>query len=660
VACTGTVLVAIVAGAAEGEMAWSIALTSMALVSVGMYFSYQTRAGPPGWIKVLVAVAAVGALLWFFRQVSAGPVADITTVENPLTVLFAWILAVHSFHVPARRDLVFALAASAGLMAVAAAQAIDLRFGSYALVWSAFGIWSLVELWSASSGGARVSLIGLGSALFGVSVMAALIFLVLPAPTVAVRINFQSRAGAGGPVGTPSALAGDSGQATQLSHPGRPGGRTQVGGYLGFAGSLDTALRGKLSKTVVMRVRAQRPSYWVGETFDSWDGQSWTASKPATHPLGDGSPFSLPASTGNTYDGAMDLQTFYVASPTADLVFHAETATELWFPTSTVFFSNDGTIVSPIGLGHGAIYTVESAVSSPTAASLRQSFGGLSLGTVDRKRFTELPHPYPQAQALAESITASAPTTYDKVQALISWMGANTHYSLDIPPLAPGADTVNEFLFGDRTGFCEQISTSLAVMLRSLGIPAREAVGYVPGPYNPITDLYEVRAEDAHAWVQVWFPGHGWQSFDPTAVVPLANPAPGATALADLGHAVGRVPVVPVSALLVVAAATSAAIRRRRRRPATWAEKMAQRIERAGRRAGRPRHPSETMAEYAGALDARSPDRPAEWSRLASTVEASAYGGREPPADAQRDLLDATRRIRIDRSPAQGRSSRSG
>ena len=61
-------------------------------------------------------------------------------------------------------------------------------------------------------------------------------------------------------------------------------------------------------------------------------------------------------------------------------------------------------------------------------------------------------------------------------------------------------------------------------MLRSLGIPAREAVGYVPGPYNPITDLYEVQAKDAHAWVQVWFPGYGWQSFDPTAVVPLGQP----------------------------------------------------------------------------------------------------------------------------------------
>jgi transglutaminase-like putative cysteine protease len=225
-------------------------------------------------------------------------------------------------------------------------------------------------------------------------------------------------------------------------------------------------------------------------------------------------------------------------------------------------------------------------------------------------------------------------------------MGAQTHYSTDIPPLPPGADTVDEFLFGNRVGFCEQISTSLAVMLRTLGIPVRETVGYVPGPYNPLTDLYEVQADDAHAWVQVWFPGYGWQSFDPTAAVPLANPSPGATALSDIGKALGRVPVVPVSSVLFGAVSVAVLVRWRRRRPATWAERVARDVERAGHRAGRPRRPSETFAEYAGALDSISGGGDA-WARIASYVEASAYGGREPPPETQRQLLSATRRTRL-------------
>jgi hypothetical protein len=250
-------------------------------------------------------------------------------------------------------------------------------------------------------------------------------------------------------------------------------------------------------------------------------------------------------------------------------------------------------------------------------------------------------------QALARVVTAGAATTYDQVEALIAWMGANTRYSTDIPPLPPGADTVDEFLFGNRVGFCEQISTSLAVMLRSLGIPAREAVGYVPGPYNPITDLYEVQGQDAHAWVQVWIPGHGWQSFDPTAAVPLANPAPGATALKAVGRALSRIPIVPTGAAAGAVVAAVMLLRWRRNRPATWAEDLARRIERAGRRAGRPRAPAETIAEYARALDRLSGKEAQPWRPLAAAVQSAAYGGRAPPVEIQRQMLASVRRIRM-------------
>ena len=124
-------------------------------------------------------------------------------------------------------------------------------------------------------------------------------------------------------------------------------------------------------------------------------------------------------------------------------------------------------------------------IHSPTPNELRHATGGPELPTGLRPRYTQLPHPYPQVRALAESVTAGATTTYDRVQDLISWIGAHTHYSTDIPALPPGADTVNEFLFGNRIGYCEQISTSLAVMLRTLDIPVREVVGYVPGSVQP-------------------------------------------------------------------------------------------------------------------------------------------------------------------------------
>jgi hypothetical protein len=197
----------------------------------------------------------------------------------------------------------------------------------------------------------------------------------------------------------------------------------------------------------------------------------------------------------------------------------------------------------------------------------------------------------------------------------------------------------------------------LAVMLRSLGIPAREAVGYVPGSYDPITDLYQVHADDAHAWVQVWFPGYGWQNFDPTAVVPLSPPSPGATALHDVGSALRRIPPAPAVALVAVGGLVAALVRWRRRRPKTWAERVARAVERAGRRAGRPRRPAETLGEYAARLDGLSSPRASTWRRLAASVEASAYGGHDPPRSAQRALVDEARRTRVRVSAGSGGDS---
>ena len=153
-------------------------------------------------------------------------------------------------------------------------------------------------------------------------------------------------------------------------------------------------------------------------------------------------------------------------------------------------------------------------------------------------------------------------------------------------------------------------------------------MGYVPGPYNPITDLYDVEAKDAHAWVQVWFPRYGWQSFDPTAVVPLANPSPGSTLLHDASGALRRLPWALVG-LVVGATSTVLLIGAwRRRRPRMRAERAARTIEVAGRRAGRRRRPEETLAEGTRpALDDLAGDRSGTWQALAAVVEASACSG---------------------------------
>jgi len=653
-ACAGAIVTGIAACRAEGELSWAVAVTSITLVLLGMYVSYRTRSSPVGWLKPLLALAAVVAFVWFFRQLTGQELYDVSTVENPLAMLFVWIQVAHAFDVPARRDLAFSLAGSASLMAVAAAQAVDLGFGVYALTWIAFGLWGLVSMWGSASEGGRIRSRGLVATVGAVALLAAAVLTVLPAPHVAGRIDFPANSAGGAGLPGDGGLAGDSGRASEPARAGSPTGATRVGGFLGFATHLDTALRGSLGNTVVMRVRAQRPSYWVGETFDTWDGQSWKVPvKNVPITLFSGSPFPVPPSVDSPQvnspaAGQSDLQTFYMAQSSPNLIFHADDAADVWFPAHNIYLSGHDTIVSPIALGPGAIYTVRSVVDTPTPAQLEAVKGTpASTETAGQKKKLhadlELPHPYPRVRALAERITAKKTTTDAKIQALIAWMGTHTHYSTDIPPLPAGEDTVDEFLFGNRTGFCEQISTAMAVMLRSIGIPAREAVGYVPGSFNPITDLYEVQGKDAHAWVQVWFPHYGWQSFDPTAVVPLANPSPGSALIHDAGRALHRLPLIPLGVVLAVSAIAALSLRWRRRRPATWALAIARRIERSGARAGRPRQPGETLTEYASVLDDLAGDASGTWGALAWLVEASAYGLRDPSAEERRRAEDMSR-----------------
>ena len=374
---------------------------SVTLVVVGMILAYRTRQRPLPWIKPILAISAVGAFVWFFRQLTGQTIYDVSTVENPLAVLFVWVQVAHAFDVPARRDLAFSLAGSASLMAVAAAQAIDLAFGVYVLVWFAFGLTGLVAMWSSASEGGRLRPGGVVATLGSVVVSGTVVLALLPAPHVAGRIDFPSDTGPGSTLPVPGGLAGDT-KVAQLAKPGTTAGPTRVGGYLGFSNRLDTALRGALGNEVVMRVRADRPSYWIGETFDGWDGANWSAT-PGPHSsvrLEESSPFILPGAAPGTAQG--DLQTFYVVQSSPNLVFHADTAHEVWFPTRDLFISDHDAIVSPIALGPGAIYTVESDVNTPSADQLRAAPGPSATPASIRGDNTKLPHPYPQVQALAD------------------------------------------------------------------------------------------------------------------------------------------------------------------------------------------------------------------------------------------------------------------
>jgi len=684
VATSLAVLTGILACYAVSEISLLSAFVACIGIVVGMVFSYATRAKPWQWVKVLLALAVLGIFGSFVVQVlGAAHVGQLSSIEVPLAGLFTWVQLIHAFDVPARRDLLFSLAASGALVTLGAAQAVSIGFIAYVVIWLASCLVALACSWRSMTGG--IGPLALGSLLFTgfVVVLIGSVFLVfLPAPRAAQSITLPASLTSYLPLRDPAGITGNGSQSTEPAQAGKATGRTGVGGYLGFASELDTAIRGSLGNEVVMRVRADRPGYFLGMTFDTWDGENWKRS-PASSRLTElttGSPFlvasalsSFPQSqpapdevppelySGEPGFGTTNVQTFYVAVPMENLLFATADPTEAYFPEHSLIVGADGSMRSTIAMNPGTVYTVISA-DTALAPSLLAKIPAVPFSAVPAALDAYLQLPaghYARVRALARQIVnaAHATTTFTKVTALEAWMGRHVRYSTDIPPLAAGQDAVNQFLFGDRVGYCEQISSALAVMLRTLGVPTREAIGYVPGPFDPLSDLYEIQAKDAHAWVQVWFQGAGWQSFDPTAQVPLAPPDPGAVLLADIGRSIAGLPwafIGIVGSALAACVFFLLGVRRRHRRPNLWTERVAAELERRGAAAGLKRWPAETLGEYAARLSTLGKWRAglesiASLRTVTALVERAAYGDQEPDKATRTFVEEVVRGLRPER-----------
>jgi transglutaminase-like putative cysteine protease len=132
-----------------------------------------------------------------------------------------------------------------------------------------------------------------------------------------------------------------------------------------------------------------------------------------------------------------------------------------------------------------------------------------------RRIYLQLPKLDPRIPALAQEITRSATTPYDKAAAIERHLRTRYGYTLDLSG-SPGENPLAHFLFTRRAGHCEYFASAMTIMLRTLGVPARYVNGFLPGEYNDFGEDYIVRGSDAHSWVEVYFPEFGWVTFDPT------------------------------------------------------------------------------------------------------------------------------------------------
>jgi len=176
------------------------------------------------------------------------------------------------------------------------------------------------------------------------------------------------------------------------------------------------------------------------------------------------------------------------------------------------------------GLNEGDIYSAVGTVSAATPGELQSADGPLPEWVTDR--YLQLPDSLPERVGdLAREVTAGSGNSYDAATAIEEYLRA-FEYDLTVPAAPADRDSVDYLLFDLKKGYFDYQASAMAVMLRSLGIPARVAVGYAIDP-SADTDgaPYRVTKGDAYSWVEAFFPGYGWIEFNPTGDRPQAGRA---------------------------------------------------------------------------------------------------------------------------------------
>ncbi len=251
--------------------------------------------------------------------------------------------------------------------------------------------------------------------------------------------------------------------------------------------------------------------YWRGLTYDRYAPSGWYAGTTETIAYGAGEPAITPTlTTQRTVRQEVQVvgDAGSLLHTTGALVVADQDYTIAWrFP--------DDAFAATI---KAASYRADSLAPIISEEQLRSAGSDYPQWVSDR--YLALPDVTPErVLSLALDLTATAPTPYDRARAIEIYL-RTFPYTLDVPEPPSGRDVVDYFLFDLQEGYCDYYATAMVVLARAAGIPARLAVGYASGSYDSYQAYYVVTEANAHAWVEIYFPGHDWVEFEPTGGLP--------------------------------------------------------------------------------------------------------------------------------------------
>jgi transglutaminase-like putative cysteine protease len=302
--------------------------------------------------------------------------------------------------------------------------------------------------------------------------------------------------------------------------------KAQVGTLTtGFTDRVDLGTYGTIQNdpTIVMRISfhegAVNPDRlpdlrWRGLAFDTFDGRTWSLHDPARTPVRRGR------------DGSFSVLSPRWGAPfLAYEVFLEPIGSEVIFGLPRVVTIQGRFLGLTADAGEGLNLPVPPssrlrylAISQPPRipeADLTRSARPGDYPREIRETYLQLPDLSPRLRALARELGAGTKTPYDAARRVEAYLADNLAYSLDLRRESD-LDPLDDFLFERKAGNCEFFAAGMAILLRAQGIPARVVNGFQRGDWNEVGQYFAVRQRDAHSWVEVFFPGVGWVTFDPT------------------------------------------------------------------------------------------------------------------------------------------------
>jgi transglutaminase-like putative cysteine protease len=303
-----------------------------------------------------------------------------------------------------------------------------------------------------------------------------------------------------------------------------------------------------LNNDVVFSVQSDDPTQYLASlSYDTYDGRGWSNSPTYNVTLPPNQ--SIPSESSVIHAVVQHVNVISPPGEQYPYLFGASQISSVNQPSVAVGSNSSSSLIGVLSkngkLTAGEQYALTSYISSADEDSLRaipmpvdsphfpDNYDGQYPLTYYEpailNNYTQLPKDLdPNIAALAHQITANSSTMYDKIKALENYFHANFTYDVNVH-LPSDEEAVSWFLFrSGQKGFCNYFATSMAVMARSLGIPARVVAGYTNGQYDAKTHKWVIYGTDAHSWTQVYFAGYGWINFEPSAgFSSFVRPTPG-------------------------------------------------------------------------------------------------------------------------------------